>query len=299
MRNLFITGSSGLLGSKIMAVAREDYNVTGQYHKTDFRMKGCQEVQLDLCDRDSVFKVIGEAEPDYLIHAAALREIDYCEQHQDEAYAINVEATKNVRDICAEIGTKVLYVSTDIVFDGESGSYQETSETHPLNYYAETKLEGEKLILEEADNIVSRISFLFGWNVSERRLNFVTWVLNQLKLGNDIDLYTDQYRNGTFMDDAARVFLMMYMRGLKGIYHIAGKNCLNRHEMAENICEVFGYDKELLLAKSSENSDWIAPRPNKVCLDVSKAEEDLELNLLSFREGLLDMKRQESEGVVF
>jgi dTDP-4-dehydrorhamnose reductase len=153
--------------------------------------------------------------------------------------------------------------------------------------------------MENPENLVARISFLYGWNVNDRRLNFVTWLLNNLKLGNEVELYTDQYRNGTFMDDAARVFLAMYMRGLTGIYHIAGHNCLNRYEMGEQVCEIFGYDTELLKAGSSDSAEWQVPRPKNCCLDVSRAEEDLEMNLLTFREGLLEMKRQEENGILF
>ncbi|UCH88792.1 MAG: SDR family oxidoreductase [Thermoplasmata archaeon] len=299
MRKVFITGASGLLGSKIMAIAREDYEVLGQYNKVEFTMKGCQNVQLDLCDREKLFKTVGQFEPDFLIHTAAIRDMDYCEAHKEEALAANVEATRNISDICTEIGTKVIFISTDVIFDGTETEYKETSEPKPLNYYAETKVEGESIILQNSANLIARISFLYGWNVSDRRLNFVTWVLNNLKLGNEIDLYMDHYRNGTFMDDAARLLLMMYMRGLSGIYHLAGKYCMNRFEMGELVCEVFGYDKEHLVAKSLEEASWIAKRPTRVCMDVSKAEEDLGLNLLSFRESLLDMKKQESQGVVF
>jgi dTDP-4-dehydrorhamnose reductase len=299
MRKILITGASGLLGSKLMAIARDDFEVLGQYYHEDFSLKGCEAVQMDLRDREKVFTMVEQYEPDILVHAAALRDMDYCEMHKEEAQAVNVDATRNVVDICKEIGTKVLYVSTDVIFDGTRTNYKETDEPSPINVYAKTKLEGEALVLEGAENIVTRISFLYGWNVSDRRLNFVTWVLNNLKLEAEIDLYTDQYRNGSYMDDVARVFLMMYMRGLKGIYHVAGHNCLNRYEMGEIICEVFGYDKDLLTPTNSANADWTAPRPNNCCLDVSRAEEDLEMNFLPFREGLLAMKKQESEGILF
>lgn len=299
MRNIFITGASGLLGSKLMAVAREDYDVLGQYHQKEFSMKGCRTVELDLCDRDKVFSTIEQFEPDLVVHTAALRDMDYCEAHKEEADAVNVSATRNIRDICSQIGTKVIFISTDMVFDGAKASYDENAETSPTNYYGETKVQAESLISEDPNNIITRISFLFGWNVNDRRLNFVTWVLNNLKLGDELELYTDIYRNGTFMDDAARMFLLMYMRGLSGIYHVAGKSCLNRFEMGELICEIFGYDKEILKANTSENASWVANRPKRCCLDVSRTEEDLELNLLDFRECLLDMKKQESQGIVY
>ena len=299
MRKIFITGASGLLGSKVMAIARDDYEVLGQYHENEFNVKGCDTVGLDLRDQEKVSHVIEQFEPDFLIHASALRDIDYCEEHKEEATQINVEATRVISEICGQLGTKILYVSTDVVFDGAKTDYKITDEPNPTSHYAKTKYEGEKIISENPDNLIARISFLYGWNVNDRRLNFVTWLLNNLKLGAEVDLYTDQYRNGTFMDDAARVFLAMYMRGLSGIYHVAGQNCLNRYEMGEQVCEIFGYDTEQLKAGTSDSAAWQVPRPKNCCMDVSRAEEDLEINLLSFREGLQEMKRQEEDGVLF
>jgi dTDP-4-dehydrorhamnose reductase len=299
MRKIFITGASGLLGSKLMAIARDEFEVMGQYNQNVFSLKGCDSVQLDLRDFEKVSHVIEQFEPDFLVHASALRDIDYCEEHREEATQVNVEATRVIADICKQIGTKLLYVSTDVVFDGTRTDYKTTDEPGPASHYARTKHEGEKIIMENPENMVARISFLYGWNVNDRRLNFVTWLLNNLKLGDEVELFTDQYRNGTYMDDAARVFLAMYMRGLSGIYHVASHNCLNRYEMGELVCEVFGYDTDQLKAGTSDSASWQVKRPKNCCMDVSRIEEDLEINLLTFREGLLEMKRQEEDGVLF
>lgn len=299
MRRIFITGASGLLGSKLMAIGRDEYEILGQFNQNEFSLKGCETVQLDLNDRETLFHIVEQFEPDFVVHAAAVRDMDFCETNQAEATKANVDATQNMYDICKEIGAKLLYVSTDVVFDGTKTDYKETDDPNPLSHYARTKLEGEKVVLQDPENIVARMSVLFGWNVSDRRLNFVTWLLNNLKLGEEVELYTDQYRNGTFMDDAARVFLAMYMRGLSGIYHVAGKNCLNRYEIGEVVCEIFGYDTELLKPITSGSAGWVATRPANCCMDVSKTEDALEMNLLTFREGILEMKRQEDEGILF
>ena len=123
--------------------------------------------------------------PDIVIHAAAFTNVDDCEKNKDRAFAVNVQGTRNIADAVEKIGAKVVYISTDFVFDGKKGMYKEIDSTKPINYYGITKLNGERIVDKLLDDyIIARTSVLYGWNPFSQ--NFATWLINQLENRNKI-----------------------------------------------------------------------------------------------------------------
>jgi dTDP-4-dehydrorhamnose reductase len=183
---LFVTGYKGLLGSKIIKYSEA-------YPKE----------RIDITKKE-IFIAIKKVKPEFVIHCAAFTDVDGCEIQKEKAWEVNVTGTENVAKACQKIGAKMIYVSTDFVFDGKKGMYKETDKTNPINYYGKTKLEGEKRVKEICKNyVIARTSVLYGWH---ERLNFVTWVIEQLKNKNKIRIVTDQYTSPTLADNLAKLY---------------------------------------------------------------------------------------------
>jgi dTDP-4-dehydrorhamnose reductase len=286
MKRLFITGGSGLLGSKFQYVAGDTHEIITTYHKNP----GENSVQFDVTNEKDVAEKITSLNPDAVVHAAALTNVDYCEDHPDEAWNINAKGTDNVAKACEKVGSKLVYVSTDFVFDGERGMYREDDETNPLGHYARTKLEGENFLKEHHDlnYAVARVSVLYGWHT---RMNFVTWVINELKNGNEINIVTDQYNSPTLADNAAEAMIKIIEMDKTGVYHTVGDERINRFDFAVNIAEVFDLDSSLINPIKSTNFVQKAKRPKDSSLNVEKVQKDLGIKMLNTKEGLKYMKK--------
>lgn len=291
MKKILVTGGSGLLGSKVAALAKGEFEVFPCYYKHELKLDDA--IYMDITDRKSVFETFEKIRPDAIIHAAALTNVDYCEEHAEEAWRINVEGTKNMLE-AGEGRAKFVFVSTDYVFDGTKGSYAEEAETNPINVYGKTKLVGEKLVAAMcSDFFIARTTVLYDWN--KNRPNFVTWVIESLKAKKRIYLATDQYNTPTLAENCAEALLQAVRKNKKGLYHVVGSECLNRYEFGLKIAKVFELDASFIEPVTSEFLNQRAPRPKKNCLSVSKAQKELEVKFLSANEGLEFMKRQRSQ----
>lgn len=291
MEKLMIMGGSGLLGSHLTQQAKNGFEVVATYKGHPFKMERCKSIHLDITDRDKTKNAIIKEKPDLIILTAAQRNVDYCERNQDEAYRINVEGARNVALASKEVNTKLIYLSTDLVFGGTKERYAEDDETNPINYYGKTKLEGEKRVQNLCDDFaIVRVSVLYDWNLFDHTSNFVTWVYNCLMEGKALMLFTDQYRNATYIKNACDALLNIHKKDEKGIFHVAGKNCVNRHYIGKKVAEIFSFDDNLISTCTSDDSDWLAKRPKRCCLDVNKMETRLGIKSMSIEEGLFAMK---------
>lgn len=300
--SLLVVGGSGLLGFKVAELAKSAFETSATYNFRPTELQGCRLFKLDKTDRSATLTLINKLKPDVIIDTAALHNVDYCETHHEEAWKVNVEGTKNVAEACEKVGAKMIFVSTDYVFDGKKGSYREEDAPTPLHYYAKTKLEGERVVIEAGiEHAVARPSVIYGWSPSEKTglksssgksMNFVVWTVNKLKRKEEISVVTDQYSCPTLADNLAEVLLVLSKSRKQGIYHTAGKSCLNRYDFAKKIALTFNLDGGLIKPVTSDFFRQVAERPKKCCLEVGKAERELGVRFLTVDQGLKMMKDQ-------
>lgn len=285
MKRLFVTGGSGLLGSKFNTIAGGKYEVISTYNRNPTG----DSVSLDITDEEDVLNKIRAVNPDLVVHSAALTNVDYCEDHQEAAYEVNARGTLNMVKACEEMDAKLIYVSTDFVFDGEKGLYHEDDETNPLGYYALTKLQGEEFVQNSNLNYaIARVSVLYGWHTN---FNFVMWVIDELKNGNEINIVTDEYNSPTYADNAAEAMIKIFEENKEGIYHTAGDERVSRFDFARNIAQVFELDESLINPIKSKELIRKAKRPMDSSLSVEKLKSDLNMKMLNTLEGLREMKK--------
>lgn len=294
---ILITGGSGFLGWNLVNYAANLYDVYFTYCQHPIKVAGCQEYHLNLQDTEEIDEVIGEIQPEIIIHTAALSNADICEQRRSMAHDINVTATRRLAKIAEDHGCRFVYISTDLVFDGKKGDYVETDLPRPVNYYAETKLSGEKVVREiVTDFLIVRLSLLYG-NGNKYSGGFTKWMQTQLGQNITIPLFTDQYRTPVYAKDAARAIFEMIEQPVKReVFHIGGKERVNRYDFGKKFAKVFNYNERYLRPVSMEDVKAIAERGIDCSLNSHKIQQQLSFQLSDVAAGLEKMKRNGKQG---
>ena len=270
MRKVFITGASGLLGR---ALVREFQAKSGfEVLATAFNRVGAGLIKLDLLDFGSVAEFLGAHKPDFIIHAAAERRPDVCQNDPEATKALNIHATKNIACIASQIESWMLYISTNYVFDGTSPPYTPISVTNPLNLYGESKLEGERTMWK---NVVSggilRLPILYG-EVETLDESSVTQIASALVAQSEIGIDDWANRYPTFVDDVAYVCRQMLEyrsenSEFSGTYHWSGNQPMTKYQMAHVMAEVLESTVDHIVPV--KHPPIGAPRPQDCQLDCT------------------------------
>jgi dTDP-4-dehydrorhamnose reductase len=284
---LLVTGASGLLGNRIVELAKDDFAVISIHNTKSLHPNS---IKLDLTNAIEVASLCNKLKPTVVIHAASETNVDKCETEKERAWKTNVEGTRNLAEACKKTDAKVIYVSTDYVFDGEKGRYTEKDEPNPINYYGFTKFEGEKQIISHCRNyVILRTSVLYGWHPWKQ--NFVTWIINTLKQNKEITVVEDHYNTPTLAHNLAEMIFETVQKDLRGLYHASGSQRISRYEFAQKIAKAFDLDSSLIKPiKMNQLKAWIAKRPRDSSLNTDKIQKQLKTKPLNITEGLNRMK---------
>jgi dTDP-4-dehydrorhamnose reductase len=284
-----VTGSSGLLGRSLMSVLKGDYEVVGIDR---YVLEGQNGLAIDITSRESILESIVTVAPNVVVHTAAETNVDRCETQRDVARRINVEGTANIAQACERVRAKLIFVSTDYVFDGNKGNYAETDEPNPINFYGLTKLEAERIVASvSSDFLMVRTSVLYGCHPT--KLNFATWILKGLRERQTMKVVNDHINSPTFAGNLADAIHRAIELRSQGTLHIAGSQRISRFDFARRIAIQFDLDESLLLPVKMKDLDWIATRPRDSSLNVRKAERELGMELFGVGRGLEQMARSE------
>lgn len=282
-----VTGGSGLLGERLATVVDKNDEIVLLHNSNPTK----NTIKCDITNQDEVNKLMNKENPDVIIHCAAMTNVDLCEDEIDLAYKINGDATGYLAKAANNVNAKIIYVSTDFVFDGKKGYYSETDDVNPLGIYAKSKYDGEQQLQKYSDNwAIARVSVLYGWH---KRLNFTSWVINELRNNNPINIVTDQINSPTLADNAAEAMLEIAKQDKNGVFHTAGNNIISRYDFTKLIAEVFALDDNLINPITSDNFVQKAPRPENSSLNVNKIEKKLGFKMETAKESLERMLNQE------
>ncbi len=240
MFKVLVTGANGQLG----------YDVVKELQKQNIECYGATRKDFDLIDFEATEKFIVNYMPDIVIHCAAYTTVDKAEDEQEMCYLVNASATENIAKICKKINAKMLYVSTDYVFDGtKDGFYEVDDEPNPINVYGKTKLLGEEAVQKILDKyFVVRISWVFG----EHGNNFVKTMLRLGKEHKEISVVADQYGSPTYTADLAPLLVKMIQTEKYGIYHATNEGVCTWAEFAEEIFKIAGMDVKVNYITTAE-----------------------------------------------
>lgn len=259
---VFISGASGLVGSNCLHYFQsQQVSVVGSH----LSYPTTNTVFFDTLnpDQSENFDVI-QYKPDVIIHCGALTHVDYCENNEAESYTKTVQSTINLCKIAQTCNAKLVFISTDYVFDGKAGPYSESAEPNPLNVYGRHKRAAEQYIQIHLDNyLIIRVTNVYG--KEERNKNFVARILEQIKTGQYIQLKLpyDQYASPTNAWDIARALYLLCKENKKGIYHIGSTDYMNRVSLALRVLKYFPDAKFHLEPISTLQLQQAALRPLK------------------------------------
>lgn len=281
MERVLITGAKGMLGLDLIDVFRKYYDVYGR-DIDDF----------DITRNGETIDAIMRIWPDIVIHAAAYSEVDECESHIELAHSVNGGGTKNVASESRELGSKMVYISTDYVFDGrKSGAYSEEDPTCPINTYGRSKLEGERWVHTMVGQfIIVRTAWLFGRGGK----NFVKIILKLAKEKGALSVVADQIGSPTYTVDLSRAIYVLMEEERRGIYHITNGETCSWYEYAREILAMSGLENIPVHPISSDQLNRAAARPNNSVLDCGKFEGKTGYRMRPWREAQRDYLNEEN-----
>tara|TARA_R110002020_G_scaffold72178_2_gene185748 strand:- start:6443 stop:7360 length:918 start_codon:yes stop_codon:yes gene_type:complete len=295
-KKVFITGANGLLGQKLVAqlVEKGEFQVFAS-GKGACRLpgEGFEYVSVDITDESGVEKALGEIKPDVIIHGAAMTHVDQCELNQEDCYDANVNATAYLIKAAEAAKAHFIFVSTDFIFSGEEGPLDENAEAAPVNYYGETKLQGEQLVKAcQTKWSIARTVLVFGIAHDMSRTNIILWVKSSLEAGKEIQVVDDQFRTPTLAEDLAAGCILIAEQQAEGIFNISGPDFLTPYEMANITADYFGLNKELIKRADSTTFTQPAKRPLKTGFIITKAQEQLGYDPKTFRAAIGILAKQ-------
>jgi dTDP-4-dehydrorhamnose reductase len=299
-KTILVTGSNGLLGQKIVnRLARRESIVCVATSKGPNRnpiFEGYLYEPLDINDPDRWEELYEKYSPDEIINTAAMTNVDQCEKEREACWAMNVEAVELMTNLCKKYGTKLIHVSTDFIFDGEDGPYDERAEAKPLSYYGQSKLRAEELIMEAGIPFaIVRTVLLYGIVPHMSRSNIVLWAKEALEKGQVIKVVNDQFRSPTLAEDLADGILLVSMKNKYGLYHISGPEVMSVLDIVREVADFWGLDKSLIQETDSTTLAQAAKRPPKTGFIILKAQTELGYKPHTLRQGLAILSRQLSK----
>lgn len=301
---ILITGSNGLLGQKLVYKLRNKPGVsliaTARGANRLVQQEGYVYESLDITDHNNVEQVFSKYLPDVVINTAAMTNVDACETERETSWLMNttavsyqVKALEALKTKNAAYNPHFIHLSTDFIFDGTHGPLDESEKPNPLSYYAEGKLEAEKIVQASSlDWAIARTVLVYGIVDNMSRSNIVLWVKSNLEQGKTINVVDDQFRTPTLAEDLADGCILIAEKRATGIYNISGKDFYSILELARVVADYYGLNKELIKPSKSTDIKQPAKRPPITGFIIDKAKNDLGYNPHSFIEGIKILEDQ-------
>ncbi|MCX2451198.1 SDR family oxidoreductase [Pedobacter sp. PLR] len=297
MKTILVTGSNGLLGQKITerVLATKQFNLiaTAKGENRYPIKEGYVYAEMDILNAANVEEIIAKFKPDAIIHTAAMTNVDTCEEQKEQAYALNVAAVKTLIGVCEKYDVQLVHLSTDFVFDGLNGPYDEEAPTCPLSYYGQTKVEAEEALKQSKIKwAVLRTIIVYGIVSDMSRSNIILWAKGALEKGQPINVVNDQWRMPTLAEDLADCCLLAVAKNAQGIYNASGKDMMSISELVAKVADFWNLDKGLIKEVSAETLNQSAKRPARTGFILDKTIRDLGYAPHSFEQGLELLNQQ-------
>ena len=281
---MLITGISGLLGNNLAYYFKNKYEILGLYCSHPVSIAGIQTEKCDLSCSNSTKDVIERFSPSIIIHCASLTNVDQCESDPEITNKINVISTKNIVDIISDKNIKLVYISTDSVYDGIGGNFSENDNVNPLNCYGRSKYEGELEVLRKKGSVILRTN-LFGWNIQDKE-SLAEWFLNRLQGNEPMKGFEDARFSSIYTFILAGIIEQCLEKNLAGLYNCVSSDSCSKFEFGRRLARLFNFNEDLIQSAKLADVSFVAPRGHDLSLDVNKLARDLGQQLPTIQEGL-------------
>lgn len=299
MSRLLITGASGLLGANLVLDARAaGHEVSAAYFKNPIKAEAIDSYCTDLREVTETQMLVRVARPEWIIHCAAATDVDGCEADREMAWRLNVTAPASLAEAARAVSARIVYISTDSVFDGTSAYHREEDPPNPRNVYAASKLAGERAVAEAVPDALIVRTNIYGWNMQKKH-SLAERILEELLAGKTVYGFPDVFCCPILVNDLGQVLLQMIEAALTGVYHVTGSERCTKYDFALAIARLWGLDEGLVQSCSFRTVPWlIAPRPPDTSLDVTKVTRALSIALPDVQTGLRRWKVLHEYGFV-
>ncbi len=280
------TGMSGLVGSRVMQLLKDKYDFTDLSFSTG----------IDITDYEQVLDIFDKSESSVVLHMAAKTDVDSCEDdkilgEEGGAWMVNVVGTQNIADAAKKTNKRVIYISTDFVFDGTQDFYKEDDIPNPVNWYGITKFEGEQLLIKSGiSHTIVRLAYPYRSNFGEKT-DFVRRIIEKTKKSEDLNSLTDHIFTPTFIDEIAQALDIFLSKEIGGIYHVVGSESLSPYQAVEKIFDIFGLKGNIIPVTREIYFKRRAFRPCRLAIKNDKISK-LGVKMSGFSEGLRNIKKQ-------
>jgi len=291
---ILITGSNGMLGQRAVQFysSKENIELLATSVEKKSVVDSVEYISSDIKNRDSIKKVIHDYCPDFIVHTAAFTNVDLSEKLREDAWKINVKGVEYIAEAARAIDAHIIHISTDYIFDGKNGPYDENATPDPIGYYGRTKLASENTLkISGTFFTILRTNVLYGIALNSRP-DFVRWVINSLRNNETIRIVKDQINNPTFIDDLVQGINKIIEFRKTGVYNIGGKEFLSRYDFTNRIADYFNLSKKLITPITTDELKQPARRPLKSGLLILKAETELGYKPHTITESLAAMKKE-------
>ncbi|MBS1990773.1 MAG: SDR family oxidoreductase [Cyanobacteria bacterium SZAS LIN-3] len=291
-----VIGASGQVGGALLLeLERRKLICLGTYHNHKAPVGNFE--KLDLSHAEDVAALVARTRPLYIYVPASYTNVDGCEDDPDKSFAVNVRGVQAIAAAAHQHRAKLIYFSSDYVFDGTSGPYDELAPVSPISVYGRHKVEAEQAAMKETEDaaLIVRTTVVFGPEWQQK--NFVLRLIKQLSEGREVPVPDDQIGTPTFNRDLAHSTVELALGDQTGIFNVAGEDLCSRYELAMAVAETFELDEELIIPVQTEMLAQKAKRPLKAGLKVDKVKEVLARNarVTGFREALEELHREIDE----
>lgn len=294
MNKALIFGANGLLGQSLMKRFAGKYQLVAASLEDHLYLDlpDCEYHQIDIAHRVRMQELLDSTRPDLIINAAAYTDVDKSERERELCWNVNVRGVENIVESGLAGQTTLVHISTDYVFDGEDPPYREIDHPNPRGNYARSKMASENIIkTSEFEYIIARSQVLYG-SGKKIRLNFVTWVIDQLKKGKKIRVVSDQIGNPTYAPDLSEAIFRLLEQECYGLYHIAGQESISRYDFALKIAAQFNLNADLIEKISTEELNQKVPRPRNSTFVLDKLYNNITWLPHNVEDGLKLMKKE-------
>jgi dTDP-4-dehydrorhamnose reductase len=292
---VIVTGAAGMLGTAVIDILRNYFHVIATDLYKGYSPDDVRWHEGDLLDSKSLRGWLKKEKPDAVVHCAAIVDVDACEKNPSLAEALHVTTTRNIADVLSGWKGKLIYISTDSVFDGlKMDSYLETDLVNPPNIYAKTKYNGELETQKTERGLVLRTN-IFGWNKVEK-LSFAEWILKSLAVHEPIRMFMDVMYSPIHVSHLSDIIVQVINNDVCGLYHAGGGTSLSKHAFALQMADIFGLDKQPIIAGSIDDAGLEATRPKNMALSCEKIQQEMDIKLPDVNAGICLMKKQYDSG---
>ncbi|MEJ8818988.1 SDR family oxidoreductase [Lacibacter sp. H407] len=290
---VFVTGANGLLGQHLIRqLVDEGKFVIHATGKGPSRLSygeknGVTYHQLDITDFKRSQALVEKISPHILIHAAAVTQPNDCAADKTTCWKTNVGATRTLLKAAQKAKSYFIYISSDFVFDGNDGPYDESATPNPINDYGESKLLAEEMVeMSGLHWAIVRTVLLYGGKIPGGRPNFIQWVKDKLTAGETIQVVDDQFRTPTYVEDLAKGILLVLMKHAKGVFHISGREMCTPYQLATTVANLLQLDESLIEKVTAASFAEPAKRPPKTGFIITKAVKELGYVPVKLEDGL-------------